>query len=155
VYCAAPFSLLNFIALGSELSFTPWFVLALFVFVWINDSGAFLVGTQIGKHRLLERISPKKSWEGFVGGLLFTLASSLVFAHFFSEISLYIWLGLSATIVVFATLGDLTESLLKRTLGVKDSGKLLPGHGGMLDRFDSIIMAIPALYIYLKLFIQN
>ncbi|GHT28880.1 phosphatidate cytidylyltransferase [Bacteroidia bacterium] len=155
VYCAAPFTLLNFIALGSGLSFTPWFVLALFVFVWINDSGAFLVGSQIGKHRLFERISPKKSWEGFVGGALFTLASSLVFAHYFSEISLYIWLGLSATIVVFATLGDLTESLLKRTLGVKDSGKLLPGHGGMLDRFDSIIMAIPALYIYLKLFIQN
>jgi phosphatidate cytidylyltransferase len=155
VYCAAPFALLNFMVLGSELTFTPWFVLALFVFVWINDSGAFLVGSQMGKHRLFERVSPKKSWEGFVGGLLLTLASSFVFAHYFSEPGLYGWLGLSAIIVVFATWGDLVESLLKRSLGVKDSGTLLPGHGGMLDRFDSVLMAIPALYIYLKLFIQN
>lgn len=150
VYCAGSFSLLNFIT-----SYYPILALALFVFIWLNDTGAYLVGSTLGKHRMFERISPKKSWEGFVGGLAVTLAASQLFAYYIPDISWYIWLGLSATIVVFGTWGDLTESLLKRTLGVKDSGKLLPGHGGMLDRFDSVMMAIPAMYIYLELFIRN
>ena len=128
VYCAGSFSILNFI--GAEpgtpgvMSYTPLFIVAIFIFVWLDDTGAYLVGSLIGKHKLFERISPKKSWEGFFGGLILSLA-------------------------------DLIESLLKRTLGVKDSGNVLPGHGGMLDRFDSVMLAVPASYIYSELFIRN
>ena len=159
MYCAGTFALSNYIVLGKNeegaIIFTPLLLMALFIFVWINDTGAYLVGSQVGRHGLFERISPKKSWEGFWGGLVFALASSFVFANLNPEISWYNWLGLAATIVCFGTWGDLIESLIKRTVGVKDSGKMLPGHGGMLDRFDSILLAIPAAYIYIELFIRN
>ena len=159
VYCAGSFSILNFI--GAEpgtpgvMSYTPIFIMAIFIFVWLDDTGAYLVGSLIGKHKLFERISPKKSWEGFFGGLILSLASSQAFAWFAPEINRMNWLGLAATVVLFGTWGDLIESLLKRTLGVKDSGNVLPGHGGMLDRFDSVMLAVPASYIYIELFIRN
>ena len=159
VYCAGSFSILNFI--GAEpgtpgvMSYTPLFIMAIFIFVWLDDTGAYLVGSLIGKHKLFERISPKKSWEGFFGGLILALASSQAFAWFAPEINRMNWLGLAATVVLFGTWGDLIESLLKRTLGVKDSGNVLPGHGGMLDRFDSVMLAGPASYIYIELFIRN
>lgn len=159
VYCAGSFSMLNFI--GAEpgtpgvMSYTPLFIMAIFIFVWLGDTGAYLVGSLIGKRKLFERISPKKSWEGFFGGLILVLASSQAFAWFAPEISRMNWLGLAATVVLFGTWGDLIESLLKRTLGVKDSGNVLPGHGGMLDRFDSVMLAVPASYIYIDLFIRN
>ena len=159
VYCAGSFSILNFI--GAEpgtpgvMSYTPLFIMAIFIFVWLDDTGAYLVGSLIGKHKLFERISPKKSWEGFFGGLILSLASSQAFAWFAPEINRMNWLGLAATVVLFGTWGDLIESLLKRTLGGKDSGNALPGHGGMLDRFDSVMLAVPASYIYIELFIRN
>ena len=159
VYCAGSFSILNFI--GAEpgtpgvMSYTPLFIMAIFIFVWLDDTGAYLVGSLIGKHKLFERISPKKSWEGFFGGLILSLASSQAFAWFAPEINRMNWLGLAATVVLFGTWGALIESLLKRTLGVKDSGNVLPGHGGMLDRFDSVMLAVPASYIYIELFIRN
>ena len=159
VYCAGSFSILNFI--GAEpgtpgvMSYTPLFIMAIFIFVWLDDTGAYLVGSLIGKHKLFERISPKKSWEGFFGGLILSLASSQAFAWFAPEINRMNWLGLAATVVLFGTWGDLIESLPKRTLGVKDSGNVLPGHGGMLDRFDSVMLAVPASYIYIELFIRN
>ena len=159
VYCAGSFSILNFI--GAEpgtpgvMSYTPLFIMAIFIFVWLDDTGAYLVGSLIGKRKLFERISPKKSWEGFFGGLILSLASSQAFAWFAPEINRMNWLGLAATVVLFGTWGDLIESLLKRTLGVKDSGNVLPGHGGMLDRFDSVMLAVPASYIYIDLFIRN
>ena len=159
VYCAGSFSMLNFI--GAEpgtpgvMSYTPLFIMAIFIFVWLDDTGAYLVGSLIGKRKLFERISPKKSWEGFFGGLILVLASSQAFAWFAPEINRMNWLGLAATVVLFGTWGDLIESLLKRTLGVKDSGNVLPGHGGMLDRFDSVMLAVPASYIYIDLFIRN
>ena len=159
VYCAGSFSILNFI--GAEpgtpgvMSYTPLFIMAIFIFVWLDDTGAYLVGSLIGKHKLFERISPKKSWEGFFGGLILSLASSQAFAWLAPEINRMNWLGLAATVVLFGTWGDLIESLLKRTLGVKDSGNVLPGHGGMLDRFDSVMLAVPASYIYIELFIRN
>ena len=159
VYCAGSFSILNFI--GAEpgtpgvMSYTPLFIMAIFIFVWLDDTGAYLVGSLIGKHKLFERISPKKSWEGFFGGLILALASSQAFAWFAPEINRMNWLGLAATVVLFGTWGDLIESLLKRTLGVKDSGNVLPGHGGMLARFDSVMLAVPASYIYIELFIRN
>lgn len=159
IYCAGSFSLLNFITSVPNTPGTfvhiPVFALAIFIFVWMNDTGAYLVGSLIGKRRLFERISPKKSWEGFFGGLAFALIASQVFAWYMPGMAWYTWLGLAATIVIFGTWGDLIESLMKRTLGVKDSGHVLPGHGGMLDRFDSVMMAIPAAYIYIEQFIRN
>lgn len=154
VYVALPFALLNVLSfrdlpMESSVSYSSILPLSIFVFIWLSDTGAYCVGSLIGKHRLFERISPKKSWEGSIGGGLFSIASSLVFAHFFPLMPVWQWAGLAAVVVVFGTWGDLTESLLKRQLGIKDSGHILPGHGGMLDRFDSALMAIPAAVIYL------
>jgi phosphatidate cytidylyltransferase len=159
VYCAGSFSLLNFIFTETRdieiLPQAPIFVLAVFIFIWLNDTGAYLIGTLFGKHRLFERISPKKSWEGFWGGFIVALLTSQLFYYLVPEISRFVWLGLAATVVVFGTWGDLAESLLKRTLNLKDSGNCFPGHGGMLDRFDSIITAIPVAYIYIEMIIRN
>ncbi len=148
VYVALPLSLLSSIATMTN----PRMVLALFIFIWVNDSGAFLLGSLAGHHRLFERISPKKSWEGFWGGLIAcVLASWLIFAEFndfFIGPSLATWVGLAIVTSVFATFGDLMESLFKRTAGVKDSGRLIPGHGGILDRIDSLLMVVPAALSY-------
>jgi len=156
-YIAIPFALLNLIAFRGISSETPVYnslmVLSLFVFLWINDTGAYIVGITCGKHKLFKRISPKKSWEGFVGGLVFTIASAFVFAHFEPSTHLYHWIGLSLSIVIFGTWGDLIESLIKRTLDVKDSGDSLPGHGGYLDRFDSFLLAVYGMLFYVQLFI--
>ena len=123
--------------------------LSIFIFNWVNDTGAYCTGMLFGKHKLFERISPKKSWEGSIGGSVFCIISSFILAHFFPFMSTEVWIGLALTVVIFGTWGDLTESLLKRRLGIKDSGNILPGHGGMLDRFDSAILAIPAAVVYL------
>ncbi|MDH6358981.1 phosphatidate cytidylyltransferase [Parabacteroides sp. PF5-9] len=159
IYCAGFFSLINYISsipdTPGEIAYTPLYVLAIFIFVWLNDTGAYLIGSLFGKRRLFERISPKKSWEGFLGGLLVALATSQAFAWYAPEITRLQWLGLAFVIVVFGTWGDLIESLFKRTLNIKDSGTVFPGHGGMLDRFDSVILAIPATYVYIQLFIRN
>lgn len=152
VYIAVPFALTNYLVFAYEPgSYRFVYILALLVFIWVNDSFAYLTGMAFGKHRLFERISPKKSWEGFLGGAAVSIASSLIFAHFFPNLSIPAWLGFAAVTVVFGTWGDLFESLVKRTLGVKDSGNMIPGHGGILDRFDSTILAIPAVFVYLVL----
>lgn len=150
VFVALPFSLLNFIAFIDHDIYKPMILLAVFVTIWVNDTGAYLFGITLGKHRLFERISPKKSWEGFFGGALAALASGYVFSLFITEISLVQWLIFSEIIVIFGTFGDLIESLLKRTLQVKDSGNAIPGHGGLLDRFDSMLLAAPMIFIYLS-----
>ena len=152
VYIALPIGLLSFLAFepsSTFLFYNPWLLLSFFAFIWINDTGAFLVGSAIGKKRLFERISPKKSWEGSIGGGVVAIGASFVLAHYFTIMSMWEWAGLALVVVVFGTWGDLTESLLKRQLHVKDSGTILPGHGGMLDRFDSALMAIPAAVFYL------
>jgi phosphatidate cytidylyltransferase len=131
--------------------FQPYILLALFITIWVNDTGAYLVGITLGKHRLFERISPKKSWEGFFGGAIFALISGYVFSLLITEINLIEWLIFSEIVVVFGTFGDLIESLIKRTVHVKDSGNLIPGHGGLLDRFDSLLLAAPAIFIYLSI----
>lgn len=156
MYIALPFAMLNVPAFHSDpvseiIEYNPILPLSIFVFLWLSDTGAYCVGSLIGKHRLFERISPKKSWEGSIGGGVVTIASSFAFAHFFPFLSLTGWIGLAATVVVFGTWGDLAESLFKRQLGVKDSGRVLPGHGGVLDRFDSAFLAIPAAVVYLYL----
>jgi len=148
VFIALPFSLLNFIIFIND--FQPIILLAVFVTIWVNDTGAYLVGVTFGKHRLFERISPKKSWEGFFGGALFALLSGYIFSLYYPGISLINWLIFSEIIVVFGTFGDLIESLLKRTIDVKDSGNIIPGHGGLLDRFDSMLLAAPAIFVFLS-----
>ncbi len=154
LYVALPFALLNVLAFNDSpetgsVSYNPILPLSVFVFIWLSDTGAYCVGSLIGKHRLFERISPKKSWEGSIGGAMFSIASSFVFAHYFPFMPWWQWAGLAMVAVVFGTWGDLTESLMKRQLGIKDSGNILPGHGGMLDRFDSALIAIPAAVVYL------
>ena len=154
-YIALPLALLNCI-----MSITaPRLLLGMFLFIWLYDTGAYCVGMLLGRHRLFERISPKKSWEGVVGGVLACVAGAYVthkwFDEFFQVPDLTTWLGLSVVVAVFATLGDLVESLIKRTVGVKDSGHILPGHGGILDRIDSLLLVAPAVLIYLLLIVPN
>ncbi len=159
IYIALSFAMLNVLAyhsIGNEgelsnyqVQYNPILPLSIFIFTWINDTGAYCTGMLFGKHRLFERISPKKSWEGSIGGGVFSIIAAIVMAHYFPFMSISIWIGLALTVVIFGTLGDLTESLLKRTIGIKDSGNILPGHGGMLDRFDSTLMAVPAAVVYL------
>lgn len=147
VYVVVPFAMLNIL----NNAFDSIFLLALFTLIWAYDSGAYLFGITLGKHRLFERVSPKKSWEGAIGGFIVACVAALIFAHFSASLSSVAWLGIAALVVVFGTFGDLTESLLKRTLNIKDSGNILPGHGGMLDRFDSLLFATPVIVIYLAL----
>ncbi len=131
-------------------------LLAIFIMIWLNDTGAFCVGSLCGKRRLFERISPKKSWEGFFGGLGFNIIAAIIFCYCCPNIfaiheNVWVWLGLAAVVTVFATWGDLLESLMKRTYNVKDSGHWIPGHGGILDRIDSLLFVAPASAIYLQL----
>lgn len=159
IYIALSFAMLNVLAyhsIGNEgelsnyqVQYNPILPLSIFIFTWINDTGAYCTGMLFGRHRLFERISPKKSWEGSIGGGVFSIIAAIVMAHYFPFMPISIWIGLALTVVIFGTLGDLTESLLKRTIGIKDSGNILPGHGGMLDRFDSTLMAVPAAVVYL------
>ena len=154
LYVALPFALLNVLAFQSNpntdrVEYNAILPLSIFIFIWLNDTGAYCVGSLIGKHRLFERVSPKKSWEGSIAGSIVAIAASFVFAQYFPFLPTLAWIGLSIIVVIFGTWGDLSESLLKRQLGVKDSGQMLPGHGGMLDRFDSALIAIPAAVIYL------
>ena len=154
MYIALPFSLLNVLAFtatpGGQVAFNTLLPLSIFVFLWVNDTGAYCVGSLIGRHKLFPRISPAKSWEGSIGGAVFVLGAAWLASYYDDGmLTLPAWLGLGLVVVLFGTWGDLVESLMKRTLGVKDSGNILPGHGGMLDRFDSSLMAIPAAVVYL------
>ena len=151
-WIAWPLSLMNTILGMGEWITTRFILLALFVCIWANDTGAYCVGSLIGKHKMIPRVSPGKSWEGLVGGFIFSLIAGYIFSIFINEYSLLQWLVIAFTISVFGTLGDLVESMIKRSVGVKDSGKFLPGHGGVLDRFDSILLATPAVWILLILF---
>ena len=155
MYIALPFSMLNVLAFTSDSSgvvvFNTLLPLSVFVFLWMNDTGAYCVGSLIGRHKLFPRISPGKSWEGSIGGAVVVLAVAAAISIYIDNVMLTLpqWLGLGLVVVVFGTWGDLVESLFKRTLGIKDSGSILPGHGGMLDRFDSSLLAIPAAVVYL------
>lgn len=154
IYIALPFALLNVLYYQTAQSITTInaiLPLSVFIFLWTSDTGAYCIGSMIGKHRLFERISPKKSWEGSIGGGVLAIMAAVILAHFFPFMNILQWIGLAIVIVIFGTWGDLIESLLKRKLGVKDSGNILPGHGGFLDRFDSALLAIPAAVCYLYL----
>ena len=168
MYIALPFSLLNVLAFtatpNGQVAFNTLLPLSVFIFLWVNDTGAYCVGSLLGRHKLFPRISPGKSWEGSIGGAVFVLLAAWGIGWldnmqvtdmnhsstlFTGMLSIPEWLGLGLVVVVFGTWGDLVESLFKRTLGIKDSGSILPGHGGMLDRFDSSLLAIPAAVVYL------
>ena len=159
LYIAVPFSLLGVLAFRSTpagVMYTYLMPLSVFVFLWINDSGAYCCGSLLGRHKLFPRISPGKSWEGSIGGFVFVAAAAALIWYLTDlygvndlQLNLWQWIGLGLVVAVFGTWGDLVESLFKRTLGIKDSGNILPGHGGMLDRFDSSLLAIPAAVVYL------
>ena len=126
-------------------------LLGFFFLHWMNDTGAYLVGMTLGRHKLIKRISPKKSWEGLIGGALFALLTGYLLSRFFPMLGLVNWLAISVIVIVFGTLGDLSESMLKRYLGLKDSGSILPGHGGLLDRFDGILLSSPVVFVFLQM----
>ena len=160
LYIALPFSLLNTLAFHMTpqgfVAYDAVLPLSVFIFLWMNDTGAYLCGSLLGKHKLFPRISPGKSWEGSIGGGILVIAVAVLVWYLADQyqlnqlgLSAVEWAGLGLTVVIFGTWGDLVESLFKRTLGIKDSGNILPGHGGMLDRFDSSLLAIPAAVVYL------
>lgn len=162
MYIALPFAMVNVLAfrgVGNGVVYNYLAPLSIFVFLWTNDTGAYLSGSLFGKHKLFPRVSPGKSWEGSIGGgLLVLLVAALVGMYQNSDmhetateliLTVPQWMGLGLVVVLFGTWGDLVESLFKRTIGIKDSGNILPGHGGMLNRFDSSLMAFPAAVIYL------
>lgn len=155
LYVALPLGMLNSIIAMTS----PRTLLGIFCFIWLNDTGAFLSGITLGRHKLFKRVSPKKSWEGFIGGVLFCIAGAFASYNwlndFFQCPQLAVWLGLSIVVALAATFGDFVESLIKRTLEVKDSGNLIPGHGGILDRIDSLLLVAPATFIFLSLIVYN
>lgn len=150
IYISIPFGLINFIANLNGV-FSPNIILGILLLIWINDSVAYLVGSKIGKTPLFKRVSPKKTWEGTIGGAVGCLLAPFALAYFFTDFDYSTWLALSIIVMFTATIGDLVESLLKRSVLVKDSGNLMPGHGGVLDRFDAIIFSIPFVFTYLYL----
>jgi phosphatidate cytidylyltransferase len=150
IYIALPFGLLNFLYLpGHHYIFI--LLLGYFVILWINDTFAYLFGSAFGKHRLFERISPKKSWEGSIGGGSVSIIAAWLIASFDNSLPLIHWVAIAVIIVISGTLGDLVESMLKRSLNCKDSGTLLPGHGGILDRFDAVLISAPLIFVYIQL----
>jgi phosphatidate cytidylyltransferase len=152
-YIGIPCGLLVTISIGNEGDYLPWNVLYLFFFIWASDSGAYFTGRALGRHKLFERISPNKTIEGFVGGLISSALVGIAAHHFLGGISLISWMCIGAFVSITSTLGDLFESLLKRQSGIKDSGSILPGHGGILDRFDSTLISAPIYWILLHVFI--
>ncbi|WP_158961360.1 phosphatidate cytidylyltransferase [Myroides fluvii] len=131
--------------------YQPQIVIGILLLVWTNDTFAYIVGKKFGKHKLFERISPKKTIEGLLGGILFAIIASLILNHFFTFLNVYIWIASAIFVGLFGTLGDLVESHFKREAGVKDSGSIMPGHGGILDRLDSILFISPFLYIIFQI----
>ncbi|MDB9775033.1 phosphatidate cytidylyltransferase [Vicingaceae bacterium] len=154
IYVALPMTLLYELSFINDNQFGGEYnyqiVLGFFFLLWANDTGAYLVGRKLGRTKLFERISPKKTWEGSIGGGLMGLGIGYMNALLFPDLSLINWLVVALIVLIFGSLGDLVESMFKRSLNIKDSGKLLPGHGGLLDRFDGIFIAAPIVYTYLR-----
>ena len=178
IYIALPFSLLSFLVFdihekmqpvfaldggedilnfllqpGFAIDYTPGVLLGIFILIWLYDTGAYLSGMLFGKRRLMPRVSPKKTWEGLIGGSIVALITAFFLGRYLKDLNTTEWLLMVFVVVVFGTLGDLSESLLKRRTGLKDSGSILPGHGGFLDRFDSFLLIIPVV-VALMAFLQ-
>ena len=148
LYVALPMSLLPFIPFLLKGEWSPWALLAYILLVWSNDVFAYLAGVMCGRHRMCERISPKKTWEGFVGGLVGTIAAGVLAGYLFHSANLWLWGGLGFVVSLTGVAGDFVESLFKRSVGVKDSGNIMPGHGGFLDRFDALLISVPFAVVY-------
>lgn len=146
-YVTMPLSLTNLIVFESG-KFEYELILASFILVWLSDTGGYFVGVKFGKRKLLERISPKKSWEGVLGSIIFSIIGALIISNYFSILQTFEWVILSIIICLSSILGDLIESMFKRDAKIKDTGNILPGHGGILDRFDSILFVVPMIYIF-------
>ncbi len=157
-YIALPLSLLTIMArpeVNRDLFGLPSFLFGFFILTWAYDTGAYLAGKSFGKHKFFERISPKKTWEGIIGGLLVAAGIATLFTILVPAIEWYHWTALMGMVVFFGTMGDLAESMFKRSLSVKDSGNILPGHGGILDRFDSVFLSAPFVFLYFILFLST
>jgi phosphatidate cytidylyltransferase len=151
IYVAMPFSFLHTIAFHSG-NYQSGIVIGIIFLQWASDIGAYFSGIKFGRRKLFERISPKKSWEGFLGGTVLALGVSIVISKYFPILEFWQWIGIALIIVVVGTYGDLVESLFKRSMEIKDSGSSIPGHGGFLDRFDSLILSLPFIALFLKIF---
>ncbi len=153
LYITLPLSATNLLAFPDENAgfYTHKILLGLLILIWINDTGAYVTGMLFGKRRLFPSVSPKKSWEGFAGGTAFTLAAAFIMTRLMGILNQDVWLVLAVIVSIFGVYGDLFESLIKRNADMKDSGTLIPGHGGVLDRFDSMLLVVPAALIYLNL----
>lgn len=161
-YIAVPFSFIPFSAFSrngmesiirhNDLVFSPGIMIGFLLLLWAHDTGAYLTGITIGRHRLMERISPKKSWEGFFGGLVISVVAAWFLSGWLGVVDKKGWVIIAVIIAVGGTYGDLVESMLKRSIGVKDSGTAMPGHGGFLDRFDSALVSFPLVYLFITLF---
>jgi len=151
LYITLPLSLLNILAYFHGV-YNHEIILGVLLLSWANDSGAYFAGSKFGKRKLFERVSPKKTWEGFLGGLVIAILIALVLAHYFQSINITQWIVISFIIVISGTYGDLVESLFKRSIEIKDSGSSIPGHGGFLDRFDGFFLSLPFIVAYLEVF---
>ena len=151
VYIALPFSVLN-IAVFINGIYSYQVILGTFFIIWMNDISAYFIGSRYGKHRLFERISPKKSWEGSIGGAVFSAIIVFMLSFYLQDLELWQWTGIAVIVIIAGTHGDLIESMLKRSMSIKDSSNAIPGHGGFLDRFDQLLIALPFIVVFLKIF---
>jgi phosphatidate cytidylyltransferase len=162
LYTAVPVSMFPFSAFSrsglnsllphSNIIFSPGIIIGFFILIWANDTGAYLTGMSFGRHKLMERISPKKTWEGFFGGVIIASLIAWLLSGWLGVVDKIHWIIISVIVSIAGTYGDLVESMLKRSTGVKDSGTIMPGHGGFLDRFDSAIISFPLVYLFISLF---
>jgi phosphatidate cytidylyltransferase len=152
IYVALPFTLLTVLAYIKNDTYDPNIVLGCLFLLWASDSGAYFAGTKFGKTKLFERVSPKKSWEGSIGGMITAMVVATIISRYFTNYSAFQWYAIGVIIVVAGTYGDLVESLFKRSINIKDSADTIPGHGGFLDRFDGLLLSIPFIIPFVKLF---
>lgn len=150
-YVVLPFALMN-VVVHYHGDYNYEILLGLMLIIWASDTGAYFAGIRFGKRKLFERISPKKSWEGAIGGALTAVAFSVLISRYSTGLAMWQWVSIALIVVIAGTYGDLVESMFKRSIQIKDSGTSIPGHGGFLDRFDSLILAVPFIVVYLKLF---
>ncbi|WP_339707788.1 phosphatidate cytidylyltransferase [Algoriphagus aquimarinus] len=151
-YVAVPFSLLNLAVFSVDATYNYQIIIGCLLILWASDTGAYFAGTKFGKTKLFERVSPKKSWEGFLGGAFSAIGVAFVLTRYFHVIEDWKWLVIAGIIIIAGTYGDLIESLFKRSIEIKDSGKGLPGHGGFMDRFDGLLLSAPFITAFLKIF---
>jgi phosphatidate cytidylyltransferase len=151
IYVAIPFALINEIIVEPNY-YRPFLIFGILIILWCSDSGAYFAGRFLGKRKLFERISPKKTWEGFFGGAITALIAALLISKYYTEFEPWKWVIIALIIIITGTLGDLVESLFKRSIEIKDSGSIIPGHGGFLDRFDGLLLSLPFIVTFLKLF---